>query len=124
MKKVLKQYQEVLENYPQYITSKDEINATKGYSDLDLKSIGLSTKDLKKLERLGKIIRAYTQNIFSPKQENTKAWAEVPVVYYDVYQDSRKYVRRVKRVEMELRPKYWLRGKGTQRRWILLKAEV
>lgn len=109
---------------PQILVPKAEVRKARGVTERALADLGVSRKDLKRLERMGLAIRAYTQNMFPPKEDETapdgkSAWAEVPILYTDEYQDSRGYTRKQQRIEMERRPRYWYRGKGHELRWVI-----
>lgn len=109
---------------PQIVVPKSEVKTAKGLTEPMLAAFGLTRKDLKRLERKGLAIRAYTQNIFPPREDEKapdgkSAWAIVPVVYTDHFQTSQGYDRKVKRLEDESRPRYWYRGKGHQVKWII-----
>lgn len=116
----LVKYREAIAKDPTIVVSKENVRTHQGCTPEQLEALGLGKKELLRLSRLGLALKAHTTNIFPPKEDEENAWAEVPVVYYDEFVDSRGYERRTKRIEIERRPRYWYRGKGMRTRWILL----
>jgi hypothetical protein len=118
-KNAINAYRQAIAQKPEIVTTRDNLKDHKGNSMDELEALGLTKQHLLRLQRMGLALKALTPNVFAPKSDEPNCWVQVPVEYKDKYQKPNGYVRAEKRVEMELRPRYWYRGKGSRVRWIL-----
>lgn len=122
--------EEAIAKDPKIAATVDQISEHPGVTPEYLQTLGLSEVDLKKLERKGLAIRAYTKNIYFPgdPMPNGKTYdcekVSVPVLKSETILNDKGYERIVKYVDMEERPIYHYRGNGSKVVWILINKNV
>ncbi len=125
--KLVNRYEKFITEHPQLASTKEDVKVTSGNTTQALLLLGWNKKELNRLVKLKHVIKAYTKNIFEPKEDELdkdgqSAWAEVPVIKYNEYVNERGYRRREKYVDKELKPRYRYYGNGREVRWILLRS--